>query len=185
MILIAESPSRRTEYRRYLGNAGLSGRIGLFGRAIRPARSTTRGSEAEIAWKAAFGCFSLTGGKPNGECRMKFFRIIFFYGLYFILCMIVVTAALQEWSAGAQMLFARNGRPALRCCSPSACPSCWCGGRKKEGHEKQQPKLWPKQATSRRLPQGLGMVAGFHQAKLQAWPGEISAGWSMSGHRLC
>ena len=37
---------------------------------------------------------------------MKFFRIIFFYGLYFILCMIVVTAALQEWSAGAQMLFA-------------------------------------------------------------------------------
>ena len=49
----------------------LSGRIGLFGRAIRPARSTTRGSEAEIAWKVAFGCFSLTGGKPNGECRLK------------------------------------------------------------------------------------------------------------------
>ena len=48
----------------------LSGRIGLFGRAIRPARSTTRGSEAEIAWKVAFGCFSLTGGKPNGECRL-------------------------------------------------------------------------------------------------------------------
>ena len=35
-----------------------------------PARSTTRGSEAEIAWKVAFGCFSLTGGKPNGECRL-------------------------------------------------------------------------------------------------------------------
>ena len=49
----------------------LSGRIGLFGRAIRPARSTTRGSEAEIAWKVAFGCFSLTGGKPNGECRLR------------------------------------------------------------------------------------------------------------------
>ena len=49
----------------------LSGRIGLFGRAIRPARSTTRGSEAEIAWKVAFGCFSLTGGKPNGECRFN------------------------------------------------------------------------------------------------------------------
>ena len=49
----------------------LSGRIGLFGRAIRPARSTTRGSEAEIAWKVAFGCFSLTGGKPNGECRVN------------------------------------------------------------------------------------------------------------------
>ena len=48
----------------------LSGRIGLFGRAIRPARSTTRGSEAEIAWNVAFGCFSLTGGKPNGECRI-------------------------------------------------------------------------------------------------------------------
>ena len=42
------------------------------GRAIRPARSTTRGSEAEIAWKVAFGCFSLTGGKPNGECRLIF-----------------------------------------------------------------------------------------------------------------
>ena len=37
---------------------------------------------------------------------MKFFRVIFFYGLYFILCMIVVTATLQEWSDGAQMLFA-------------------------------------------------------------------------------
>ena len=49
----------------------LSGRIGLFGRAIRPARSTTRGSEAEIAWNVAFGCFSLTGGKPNGECRLR------------------------------------------------------------------------------------------------------------------
>ena len=49
----------------------LSGRIVLFGRAIRPARSTTRGSEAEIAWNVAFGCFSLTGGKPNGECRLK------------------------------------------------------------------------------------------------------------------
>ena len=45
--------------------------IDMFGRAIRPARSTTRGSEAEIAWKVAFGCFSLTGGKPNGECRVK------------------------------------------------------------------------------------------------------------------
>ena len=57
----------------------LSGRIGLFGRAIRPARSTTRGSEAEIAWKVAFGCFSLTGGKPNGECRLlhKCLRLCF------------------------------------------------------------------------------------------------------------
>ena len=53
----------------------LSGRIGLFGRAIRPARSTTRGSEAEIAWKVAFGCFSLTGGKPNGECRVTFYAL--------------------------------------------------------------------------------------------------------------
>ena len=55
----------------------LSGRIGLFGRAIRPARSTTRGSEAEIAWKVAFGCFSLTGGKPNGECRVIVRRPVF------------------------------------------------------------------------------------------------------------
>jgi hypothetical protein len=48
----------------------LNGRIGLFGRAIRSARSTTRGPETEIAWKAAFGCFSVTGYKPNGECRL-------------------------------------------------------------------------------------------------------------------
>ena len=48
----------------------LNGRIGLFGRAIRPARSTTRGPETEIAWKIAFGCFSVMGGKPNGECRL-------------------------------------------------------------------------------------------------------------------
>ena len=60
----------------------LSGRIGLFGRAIRPARSTTRGSEAEIAWKVAFGCFSLTGGKPNGECRLKSHPILF--GRFFV-----------------------------------------------------------------------------------------------------
>ncbi len=48
----------------------LNGRIGLFGRAIRPTRSTTRGPETEIAWNVAFGCFSVTEGKPNGECRM-------------------------------------------------------------------------------------------------------------------
>ena len=51
-----------------LGNLGLDGQIGLFGRAIQPARSTTRGPETEIAWKVAFGWFSITGGKPNGEC---------------------------------------------------------------------------------------------------------------------
>ena len=55
----------------HLGNVGLNGRIGLFGRAIRPARSTTRGPETEIAWNVAFGCFSVTGGKPNGECRLR------------------------------------------------------------------------------------------------------------------
>ncbi len=36
----------------------------------------------------------------------KFFRVIFFYALYFLLCMVVVTAALQGWPDGAQMLFA-------------------------------------------------------------------------------
>ncbi len=49
----------------------LNDRIRLFGRTIRPARSTTRGPEAEIAWNVAFGCFSVTGGKPNGECRIN------------------------------------------------------------------------------------------------------------------
>ena len=37
---------------------------------------------------------------------MKLIRIILFYVLYFFICMIVVTAALQDWSDGAQMLFA-------------------------------------------------------------------------------
>ena len=32
------------------------------------------------------------------------------------------------------------------------CPSCWCGGRKREGHEKQQQKLWPKKRLPRRKP---------------------------------
>jgi hypothetical protein len=48
----------------------LNGRIGLFGRAIRPGRSTTLGPETEIVWKIAFGCFSVTEGTPNGECRV-------------------------------------------------------------------------------------------------------------------
>ena len=37
---------------------------------------------------------------------IKFFRVIFFYALYFTLCMFAVVTALQNWSAGAQMLFA-------------------------------------------------------------------------------
>lgn len=36
---------------------------------------------------------------------LKFLRVIFFYGLYFLLCMVVVVVALQNWSEGAQMLF--------------------------------------------------------------------------------
>lgn len=37
---------------------------------------------------------------------LKFFRIIFFFALYFLLCMVVVTVALQGWPVGGQMLFA-------------------------------------------------------------------------------
>ena len=43
---------------------------------------------------------------------LKFFRVIFFYALYFLLCMVVVTLALQSWPVGAQMLFA-FGSPIL------------------------------------------------------------------------
>lgn len=37
---------------------------------------------------------------------LKFFRVIFFYVLYFFLCMVAVVVALQGWSEGAQILFA-------------------------------------------------------------------------------
>jgi len=37
---------------------------------------------------------------------LKFFRIIFFYALYFLMCMVVVAVALQGWPVGGQMLFA-------------------------------------------------------------------------------
>jgi len=47
-----------------------NGRIGLFGRAIRPARRIPRGSEADIAWKVTFQGRTLAGGKPNGECQV-------------------------------------------------------------------------------------------------------------------
>ena len=43
---------------------------------------------------------------------LKFFLVIFFYALYFLLCMVVVTLALQSWPVGAQMLFA-FGSPIL------------------------------------------------------------------------
>lgn len=36
----------------------------------------------------------------------KFFRIVFFLALYFVLCMFLVVTVLQEWSIGAQMAFA-------------------------------------------------------------------------------
>jgi len=36
---------------------------------------------------------------------LKFFRIIFFYVLYFLMCMVVVAVALQGWPVGGQMLF--------------------------------------------------------------------------------
>jgi hypothetical protein len=42
----------------------------------------------------------------------KFFRVIFFYALYFLMCMVVVTVALQSWPDGTQMLFA-FGLPAV------------------------------------------------------------------------
>ena len=35
-----------------------------------------------------------------------FFRVIFFYALYFLLCMVAVVTVLQGWPVGGQMLFA-------------------------------------------------------------------------------
>jgi TerB N-terminal domain len=37
---------------------------------------------------------------------LKFIRVVFFYALYFLMCMVVVTVALQSWPDGVQMLFA-------------------------------------------------------------------------------
>ncbi len=48
-----------------------NGRVGRFGRSLRPARSISRGPEAEIAWKVAFSGHTLTEGIPYGECRLK------------------------------------------------------------------------------------------------------------------
>lgn len=37
---------------------------------------------------------------------LKFFRVIFFYAFYFLVCMVVVVTVLQGWPIGGQMLFA-------------------------------------------------------------------------------
>jgi hypothetical protein len=51
-------------------NDASSGWSGLLGRSSRPARSIPREPDAEIAWNIAFSGHTLTGGKPNGECRL-------------------------------------------------------------------------------------------------------------------
>ncbi|WP_458790683.1 hypothetical protein [Yoonia sp. MH D7] len=43
---------------------------------------------------------------------IKLFRVIFFYALFFVLCMFAVVVALQNWSIGYQMIFA-FGLPVL------------------------------------------------------------------------
>jgi len=50
-------------------NDASSGWSGLLGRSSRPARSIPREPDAEIARNIAFSGHTLTGGKPNGECR--------------------------------------------------------------------------------------------------------------------
>jgi len=42
-----------------------------FDRSMRPARCIPRVPVAEIRWKVAFGGSILTGGNPNGECRIN------------------------------------------------------------------------------------------------------------------
>ena len=37
---------------------------------------------------------------------LKLFRVLFFYALYFLLCMVAVVTVLQGWAVGGQMLFA-------------------------------------------------------------------------------
>ena len=39
--------------------------------STRPALCIQRGPVAEISWKAVFSGRTLTGGKPNGECRLE------------------------------------------------------------------------------------------------------------------
>jgi len=43
---------------------------------------------------------------------LKFFRITFFYAVYFFLCMMFLVVALESWPVSAQMLFA-FGLPTL------------------------------------------------------------------------
>ncbi len=52
-------------------NGAPRGLASSFDCSMRPARCIPRGPVAEIPWKVAFGGRILTGGKPNGECRMK------------------------------------------------------------------------------------------------------------------
>jgi hypothetical protein len=47
-----------------------SGLASSIDRSMRPARCIPRGPVAEIRWKVAFGGRILTGGNPNGECRV-------------------------------------------------------------------------------------------------------------------
>ena len=37
---------------------------------------------------------------------LKLFRVIFFYAIYFLLCMVAVVTVLEGWPVGGQMLFA-------------------------------------------------------------------------------
>ena len=42
---------------------------------------------------------------------LKLFRVLFFYALYFLLCMVAVVTVLQGWPVGGQMLFAFGFAP--------------------------------------------------------------------------
>ena len=47
-----------------------NGRVGLYGRSLRPARRIPRGPESDIACEITFRGRRLTGSKPNGKCRL-------------------------------------------------------------------------------------------------------------------
>ncbi|MCK4860763.1 MAG: TerB N-terminal domain-containing protein [Rhodobacteraceae bacterium] len=60
---------------------------------------------------------------------MKFVRVVFFYALYFILCMFVVVIFFESWPVGAQMLFA------------FVSPAIWVWWRERRRAQKQAVKL--------------------------------------------
>lgn len=80
---------------------------------------------------------------------LKFFRIVFFLALYFIVCMFIVTVALPKWSDGAQMLFAFSTPIVL----------VWWGERRRA--RKSATREWPSSIAQHSSPEKVTQLQGI------------------------